>query len=61
MSYTPNEKYVFLNHLYERNADILPRVLSLIDRNYDLSGSTNYEISYRWFRTCILVGYDDVK
>ncbi|KRW98239.1 Armadillo-type fold [Pseudocohnilembus persalinus] len=60
-NYTPNEKYVFLDHLYTRHAAINPKLLELMDASYDFTQSTNYEISYRWFQTCILVGYDDNK
>ncbi|KAL4509917.1 hypothetical protein ABPG72_010110 [Tetrahymena utriculariae] len=61
LDFSLNEKCIFLQYLFDHVSEYDSQVLIKIDQDYNLTNSQNQEISWRWFRTTIMVGYNTVQ
>ncbi|EAR84704.2 peptidase M1 family aminopeptidase (macronuclear) [Tetrahymena thermophila SB210] len=61
LDFSLNEKCIFLQYLFDHTSEYDSQVLIKIDQDYNLTNSSNQEISWRWFRTTIMVGYNSVQ
>jgi len=57
----PNEKFIFLQRLFEKINVMNYQIVKKIDQDFNLSNALNMEILWRWYRICIKVNYDDVE
>lgn len=60
LTYSLNEKFIFLQYLFDNVNAIHVNVMKRLDADYHLTESTNKEILWRWFRITVRTQYNDV-